>query len=673
MLFRSPEAVLRPKSLAIVGASDRGGQANWSKVIYENLRASGIGIPIYPVNPRHAAIWGQRCYPSLERLPQPVDLALVIAPAPAVPQILRAGSEYGIKASIVYSAGFDSAMKAEVDALCSNGLRLCGPNCMGTLSLHERLLFYPSNPVTRVRALPAGSVGAVFQSGGTLQFWLQQAAVRGLGFSYAVTSGSELDLDLADYVNFMLDDERTNLVCCVFEEIRRSDAFIDVARKALAAGKPILVVKIGRSSDALFDAVCERYGIIRCASLDDLIEVALALHFKRIPKGNRVAMVTYSGEAKRLFIDDAAAARLTFAELASETLVALRPHLGDGVAAENPLDAGASILYDEPRFTAVCAAIVKDPNVDVLAIAGQLPTLLDERQKSDAFRLLATSSEKPVVAFSRTTHNVSDVAREFQRAAGLPFLQGIPQTTRVLRSLVRYGMRRVIPPPAATALEVPDTGERDFAESLAAYGVASPDYRSVATPEDAVAAAREIGYPVALKAIAPQIRHKTEFGAVRLGLDDEIAVQRAAIELANNLRAMGIGPIRLLVQEMVEGLEMIVGARDDDQFGPFVAVGVSGDAALRLLPVGKDDVLTMLDELGCAELLGDLRGRRARDVEALVEAVVGVSEFYLERRRWIRSVELDPLTSLERGYGARAVDLRVIRKAAQMDFTHVLA
>ncbi len=677
--------MLRPKSIAIVGASDREGWANWSKVIYENLRATGVGLPIYPVNPRYAAMWGARCYPAIDKLPQPADLALVIVPAPHVPEILRAGSASGVKAAIVYSAGFDQRLESELDVLCADGLRLCGPNCMGTLSIQERLLFYPSNPVTRVRALPPGDVGVVFQSGGTVQFWLQQAAVRGLGFTYVVTSGSEIDLDLADYLNFLIEDERTRLVCCMVEGIRRPAAFVAAARKALAAGKPILLVKIGRSTqaqaaaqshtgllagdDAVFDAVCERYGIVRCASLDDLTETALALQFGRVPKGRGVAMVTYSGGAKGLFLDDAQAARLELARLGSETLAALAPHMDEGVVVENPLDAGASIPYDQPRFAAVCAAIAGDPGVDVLAIQGQLPTLVDDRQKPDAFRALAAATEKPIVAYSRTAHNVGDAAREFQRAAGLPFLQGIPQTARVLGSLVRYGVRRAAVPRDEAPADVGDDGAADFAEALAAYGIPSPGYRYVATPEDAVQAAREIGFPIALKAVAPQIVHKTELDAVRLGLGDDVAVQRAAIELANNLRTKGIGPIGLLVQEMVGGLEMIAGARDDDQFGPFVVLGAGGvlvealhDVALRLLPVEKDDVLAMLGELRCAALLGDFRGRRARDVEALAEAVVGLSRFYLERRRWVRDVEINPLTVLERGYGVRAVDIRVIRK-----------
>ena len=198
----------------------------------------------------------------------------------------------------------------------NHGLRISGPNCMGSLALREKLLLYPAK---RVRALRPGPVGVVFQSGGTFQFWLQQASLRGLDFSYAVSSGNELDLDLADYINFLVDDAHTKIIVCLVEGIRRPQAFMAAAEKALAAGKPILLVKVGRSErgkaatashtgaiagdDAVFDAVCRKYGIVRCPSLDDLIETCLAFAQGRLPKGPRIAMVCYSGGAKGLVLD----------------------------------------------------------------------------------------------------------------------------------------------------------------------------------------------------------------------------------------------------------------------------------------------------------------------------------------------------------------------------------
>ncbi len=313
-MFRSVDSLLRPRTVAILGASESGG-AGWPRSIYGNLEHAGFPARVYLINPRREELWGQPVYPDFAALPEPVDLALSIIPAEAVVDALTEGLEHGLKAALVYAARFgegdDEAGAGRARAireLCDGGLRVCGPNCMGAISLRENLQFYPS---PRVRGLPTGAVGVVFQSGGTFQYWLQQAAVRGLGYTYAVSSGNELDLDLADYVNFLVDDEHTRLIACMVEGIRRPDAFMAAAEKALAAGKPIIVVKVGASArgrqattshtgalagdDDVFDAVCRKYGIIRCATLDDMIETGLAFQAGRIPDGKAVAMAGYSG------------------------------------------------------------------------------------------------------------------------------------------------------------------------------------------------------------------------------------------------------------------------------------------------------------------------------------------------------------------------------------------
>ncbi len=225
---------------------------------------------------------------------------------------------------MIYAARFGEggdpegeARASAVRALCEEkGLRVSGPNCMGLVALRERLLLYPA---ARVRALPLGDVGIVFQSGGTFQFWLQQAATRGLGFSYAVSSGNELDLDLADYINFLVEDDGTRIIACMVEGVRRPDAFVAAAAKALAAKKPLLVLKLGKSArgqdaaashtgalagdDRVFDAVCRKYGVLRVPTLDDLIEGCLAFGPGRLPKGRRIAIAGFSGGAKGLLLD----------------------------------------------------------------------------------------------------------------------------------------------------------------------------------------------------------------------------------------------------------------------------------------------------------------------------------------------------------------------------------
>lgn len=689
--MRSPEFIFRPSSIAIVGASDAQRGGNWSRVIDENLSGAGVELPVYAVNPGRTEVWGRTCYPTLRDLPGPVDLALVVVPARFVPGVLRDGLAAGVKAAIVYASGFGESggvgaeFGVELDEIAAAGMRITGPNCMGSVSPHERLMLYPANPPSRVRVLPAGDVGVVFQSGGTFQFWLEAAAVRGLGFRYAVTSGSERDLDMADYIEFMVDDPGTAMICCMIEGLRRPDAFMKAAARALAAGKPILAVKIGvterartaaqshtgllAGDDAVFGAMCERYGVIRCASLDDMIDAALLLESKRVPNGTRIAMMSYSGGAKGLFLDAAISAGLTFADLSGETLATMTSLMDPGLAVENPVDAGAGIPYDGPRLIALTAAMSNDPNVDIIAVQGQLPSMPDERGDASRFAAMSSATTKPMVAFSRTSQNVGAAARAFQTEAGMPFVQGIPETVRAMRAAIRYAERRRAPL-AGERRVANETGTiANVAEALARAGVPGPRQTLAASPRAAAEAAARLGFPVALKVITPKIVHKTEFGAVRLGLASADAVETAATDLQTKLVAQGIGDLAYLVQEMVSGLEVVLGARDDAQYGPVLVLGlggifveVLGDVALRLLPVDERDVRAMISELRGSAMFAGVRGGAPRDVDALVAAAIAFGDFYLARRTWIEDLEVNPLVVLAAGEGVRAVDVRAIER-----------
>ena len=344
-MFRDVESLLRPKVIAIVGASDssRGG---WAQEIYDNLGHCGFPAKLYLVNPKRKELWGRPVYPDFASIPERVDLALTIVPSPSIPDTLTEAAGSGLKCALIYAAQFGEGGDPEGQAraqalrkLCDSGLRISGPNCMGSLALREKLLLYPAK---RVRALRPGSVGVVFQSGGTFQFWLQQASMRGLDFSYAVSSGNELDLDLADYISFLVDDEHTRIIACMVEGIRRPQAFMAAAEKALKARKPIVLVKLGRSErgkaaaashtgaiagdDAVFDAVCRKYGVVRVPSLDDLIETSLAFTQNRLPKGPRIAMACYSGGAKGLILDYAGDHGAEMAPLTAETKVEAARH-----------------------------------------------------------------------------------------------------------------------------------------------------------------------------------------------------------------------------------------------------------------------------------------------------------------------------------------------------------
>jgi acetate---CoA ligase (ADP-forming) len=564
------------------------------------------------------------------------------------------------------------------------GLRISGPNCMGAVNVRDRLLLYPA---PRVRALRPGSVGVVFQSGGTFQFWLQQLSVRGLGFSFAVSSGNELDLDLADYINFLVEDEGTRLICCMVEGIRRPDAFVAVAEKALARAKPILVVKIGASEagqaaakthtgalagdDRVFDAVCRKYGIVRCHSLDDMIETALAFAQGRLPKGNRIGMAIPSGGAKGLFMDYVAEEGGVFGTLAPQTVAGLRPIIDPGVPAENPLDVGAGLAVAFEKYAHACGVMAADPNIDVFAMHVLVPTEAEDRVPAEPFARVAQAVEKPVIGFTRLQQNVTGASRAFQDATGLYFLQGMPATVRAIQALVSYAaaLRRGIAPPTGLFVDGADLSAVGLSDLLTRYYLPSPKSAFAASAAEAAKYATEIGFPVAVKIASAQASHKTEVGGVALNLASAEAVDAAATGMAERLarHVPGAKLDGFLVQEMVIGLELIVGVREDPQYGPLMLVGLGGvlvealgDVAMRLLPVDEAEARSMLMELKARALFGAFRGRAPRDVDAAARGIAGFSRLFLAHRTALAELEINPLIVLGEGEGVRAVDVRVV-------------
>ncbi|MBI4293224.1 MAG: acetate--CoA ligase family protein [Betaproteobacteria bacterium] len=690
-MFRSADALLKAKTIAIVGASETGA-GGWPKAIYENLEYAGFPAKIYLVNPGRKELWGRKVYPNFASLPEPIDVALMLIPAAAIPDVLAEGAAHGLKCGLIFAARFGEDGNAEgiaraqtVKALCeSTGLRVSGPNCMGALAIREKQLLYPAS---RVRVLPPGPVGVVFQSGGTFMYWLQQAAVRGLGFSYAVSSGNELNLDLADFINFLIEDENTKVITCMVEGVRRPEVFMAVAEKALAAKKPIILVKVGRSergkaaakshtgalagNDRVFDALCDKTGIVRCPSLDDLIDTTLAFVAGRIPKGARVAMSGFSGGAKGLFLDYASDEGLDVTTFTPATSEKLRGLIDAGVSADNPLDTGAGIASQPKKFSDICKIVAVDPNVDLIAMQGSLPSLPGEQLDPTVFSEVAKLVDKPVIVYGRMAQNVTDEGRKFQQEAGVPFLQGLPETVRALRGLVRYGeaLRRPVAPIPAARGKAENLSGPSFDRLLADHGLLPPRSTLARTPEEAAAVAAEIGFPVAVKIASPQASHKTEVGGVALGLTEAAAVRAAAESMTRALRARDPKAAidGYLVQEMVSGLEMIIGVRADPQFGPFMIVGVGGvfvealnDVAIRLLPVDEEIAREMLLSLRAKSLLGAFRGKLPRDVAAVARAVAGLSRLFLDHREWLSDLEVNPLIVLAEGEGARAVDVRAV-------------
>jgi acetate---CoA ligase (ADP-forming) len=690
-LFRSAVSTLQAKSLAIVGASER---SRWASDIFKNLREFGYPGRIALINPRQAEVYGERCFPSLRDLPEPVDHALVIVPAVAVPGVLTDGEEAGVKSATVYASMIGDGEEPEsktrgawlTDFVATSRLRVAGPNCMGAYSYRERLFGYPNSELCR---LAPGPVACIFQSGGTIQFWMKAAAERGLRFSYCITSGNEPDLGLADYLNLVIDDPDTRQVVLFIEGIRRPEAFMHAAGRALAMGKPILAIKTGATAQsqaasashtgaiagdyAAYLAMCERYGIVNYRSLDDLVEAALAFDGGRLPKGPRIGFVTTSGGTVDLLYDYAEAEGAAMPDFADETKAALLPMMQEGIAPKNPLDVGIPSTIEVAAK--ICATAARDPNVDMVAWASPMPRKTDGWGDVSPLRRLLTETNKPIVGFGRVISQFGEPHVAAQEAAGFPFLQGIVPTIRALNGLWFHAARRgrlpAVPPPAPASELTPATLEA----TLSRYGIALPKSSAAATVAEAVSAAERIGFPVVLKISSRDILHKTEAGGVALDLRDRAAVQSAAETLLTAARA-SYPDARIdgfLVQEMASGIEAIVGARSDPLYGPMLLVGAGGvlvelveDAALRLLPMTADDVSEMVDGLKLARLLSGFRGRPAADRAALEATALALGRFFLDHRARISDVEINPLMVRPKGSGAVAVDVRVVwREDAQ--------
>ena len=691
-MFRSPAPLLQARTMAIVGASDR---ARWPVSIHKNLTETKSPVRIFPINPGRNEVWGMKCYPDFASLPEAPDLALIIIPAEGIQACLEEGVQHGLKSALVYASGIgegtDPEFHARGDALktlCEeSGLVACGPNCMGNVSVREKLFVYPNPDFNK--ALP-GPVAGVFQSGGTLQHWSRTAAERGIRFSYLVSSGNELSLDAADYVNFFVDDPHTKLIILMVEGIRRPEAFKEAARKALRAGKPILAVKVGQTEGArasaqshtgaiagdydVFAALCERYGIVLCPSLDDLLETTLAFQSGRLPKGDGMAFMSNSGGVVDLMHDHAGQENVKMPALSPATSKALRTLVGPDMPIQNPMDCGQAGFADERNYMRICEAVSKDPRIHMVAFEARTPNAPGGKTP-EPLRELSDNTDIPVFAFNRMGYAPSEFGRDFQEKAGIPHLQSMPETVRAMKALAFYASRagRNVPPLPKPRGKAASLSPEHIEGALKAAGVTPPRSMFARSAKAACEAAQKIGFPVVLKIVSPEVSHKTEVGGVRLGLKNQSEVRDAARNLSNLLRkaAPKASVSGFLVQEMVSGVEMIVGVREDPLYGPVMVVGAGGilvelvkDTAFRMLPVNKSTASDMLDELAVSRLLGGFRGGKPADRKALIDAICGLSEFFLDHRTWLADLEINPLIVRDKGKGVRAVDIRPIMKSS---------
>ncbi|MBK19245.1 MAG: hypothetical protein CMM52_10475 [Rhodospirillaceae bacterium] len=685
-------AIFNAKTIAIVGATEK---SHWPRNIFANLEKSGYSGKVFPVNPKRDEIFGVPCYPDLASLPEPADLALMIIPAPAVEGALRVGAENGLKAAVIYASGFGDGGREESikrgaafkEALGEINVPVCGPNCMGLVGVRENIYCYPHEHVS---GLEPGPVALITQSGGTLSYYAKAGQERGIRFSYLISSGNELSLDLADYMNFVIDDPETKQICLFVEGIRKPDEFMKAAGRALEAGKPMIAIKTGRSQKsreaaqshsgavagdyAAYEAVCERYGIINCETLEEMVEMTLTFQQGRLPKGPRIAFMTTSGGTVDLLHDYCEQEKTVVADLATETVEAIRPFVPADCHITNPIDTGAPVGVSGKSAPAeICKAFAADPGVDMVAWCNNMPGSARSAGALGEVKELVEFTEKPVISFARMPHQIPDGGLEFQEAANMPFIQGTRIGVRAMNALwfhAERAGRKTPTPPAPNGKKENCSGEA-LEAALEVKGLSSPKTARAANSDEAGKAASQVGFPAALKIISPEASHKTEVGGVALNITDETAANAAADSMAKKLHAIDANATieGFLAQEMVSGVELLIGAREDDQYGPILIVGAGGvmvelvkDVALRLLPASEDDINNMLAELKVSSMLDGFRGSGPADKDALIASIKGLSEFFLDHRTWLSDIEINPLMVRPKGHGVCAVDIRTVKK-----------
>jgi acetyltransferase len=732
----SIDRMLNPRSIAIVGATPR--MQYGGRFLAAALKAKDR-VRVYAVNPRYDEIMGVKSYPNVTSLPEAPDVVAIVVPWDQVFDVLRESHAKGSGSAIVISAGFAERgtgdrrdLQGELGEFSrASGMRISGPNCLGLANVKDDIWATASS---RGASGLTGPIGLVCQSGATaFGPFLVRAVEAGIGFSYIISTGNEADLDFTDFARYLLDDPETRVIAGFVEGFKRADKFLEVAKLAAERGKPIVLIKIGRSelgaraasshtaaltgADALYDAVFAQYGVIRVQDYDELLEVAHLLAHTPKPQAPGLAVVSHSGGVSSLTADMCGQAGLDLPPLGDKARDGINAILKGFGWAANPADVTG--FANSESFPQIMRHMIDDPRMGTLVVASagadaQATQVIGQRDRTD----------KGVVFLWTGSRDAKPGLAQLKQAR-IPIFYTPDKLARGLKSRLAYHEWRerrladgfaAAPPRTpsqdaaiarALGLGRPTLSESESKALLAAWGVASAREHRANSAEEAVLAAEQLGFPVALKVDSPDILHKTEAGVVRLNLGERAAVREAYAEILANARAYlkalpldggGLGggdaaarssdaraaeasppplpsPIEgeggilgVSVQEMVrDGVEVIVGASYDPQLGPVLLFGSGGvmveiynDVALRRCPITRAEAEAMIGEVKGARLLQGFRGRPAADLAALADTLVRVSHLAMHIEGHLAELDINPLMVLPRGHGVKAADALVV-------------
>ena len=688
-------ALLHPRSIAIIGASDDPARIGGRPLAY--TRDAGFAGPIFPVNPRRATIQGLPAFPTIADVPEPVDTAIIAVPAPAVVETTEACAAAGVKAAVVFSAGFAEAGddgRRRQDALTAiaraSGMRIVGPNCLGIYN--SEIGFYATFTTTLEAAHPVpGGVGLVTQSGAYGSHLSLLATRRRIGIRFFVTTGNECDVDVAETIGWLARHPDISVIVAYIEGVSDRDRLLASLAAARERGKPVVLQKVGRTeigadavrshtatlagSDAVYDGVFRQFGVHRARDAEEMLDVAYAATFGAFPASRRVALISISGGVGVQMADEAVACGLEVTPMSDRAQARLKAQL-PYASPRNPVDITAQAFNDLDLIRSNLDVVLEEDAYDAVvafftfvaaaeAMVKPVREILQDARRRHPDRLLVLSIVGP-----------PDVVQHYE-AAGCPVFEDPSRAVRAVAALARLAESFDRPPPTAPAappaaapLPPAPIGEAAARRVFADAGIPMVESRLCAGPREAAWAAAELGFPAAVKIASPDIAHKSDVGGVALDLDAADEVARASATILRNARSARPDARidGVLVSVMVrDGVEMILGVQHDPTFGPVVMCGLGGvfvevlaDVSFRPAPFDDAEAQRMLRELQGYPLLAGARGRPPADVDALAAALAALSRFAAAHAGRIESAELNPVVVRPAGQGVIALDALIV-------------
>lgn len=686
-----------PEGVAIIGASSNPNKLSYG--LFKNLTSYGFTGKIYPVNPRANEILGLKCYQSIADVPDPVDLAVIALPAPLVRDVVKSIGERGIKAAIIISGGFkeigdagEDLEKEIVDIARSYGMRLVGPNCVGTVDLYTGL------NTTFIDGMPEkGGIGFLSQSGAVLGGVVSLFADKYVGFSHLASLGNEADVTETDVIEYLARDPNVTVISAYVEAIREGQRFIKLASQ-ISREKPIVLLKAGRTdagaravsshtgsiagSMAAYEAAFKQAGVITANSLTEIFEISMALDYQAVPKGKRTVLLTNSGGPAALASDALAFNGMTLQDLSPKTKAALREHLNPAAGVSNPVDMlGGAAPADYGR---ALRTLLADEDVDSVIVILVPTSLIDPGEIANEIVEASKDTNKTVLTCFVADKVITD-ARKVLHSNHIPMYTAPEVAARVMSAMYHYDQwkqQNAISSPveleidhdaAAILMEMANgqdsLGEADTRPLLEAYGIPVIQGLVAHSAAEAGQIAAGIGKPVALKIVSPDILHKSDVGGIVLNLEGQDAVAKAYDKMMKSIHAKR-PEAKLegaLVEEMAPpGSEVIVGMRRDPNFGPLIMFGMGGiyvelfkDVSFRIAPFDRTQAEKMVIDTKAGTLLSGYRGQEKADLDAIVDTILKLSQLALDFPQ-IEEIEINPLSVGPKGQGAIALDGRVI-------------